>query len=51
MNVLLLSHDEVGALLPMEECIPLMHEAFVSLAEGLVHQPLRTIVRYNGVLF
>jgi ornithine cyclodeaminase/alanine dehydrogenase-like protein (mu-crystallin family) len=45
MNVLLLSHDEVIALLPMEECIPLMHEALVSLADGLVHQPLRTIVR------
>jgi ornithine cyclodeaminase len=29
----------------MEECIPLMHDALVSLAEGLVHQPLRTIVR------
>ena len=48
MNVLLLSHDEVVALLPMEECIPLMHEALVSLAEGLVHEPLRTIVRPPG---
>ncbi|MCA1850773.1 MAG: ornithine cyclodeaminase family protein, partial [Acidobacteria bacterium] len=48
MNVLLLSHDEVAALLPVEECIPLMHEALVSLAEGLVHQPLRTIVRPPG---
>ncbi|MDT7688723.1 MAG: hypothetical protein QOE46_1482 [Acidobacteriota bacterium] len=45
MNVLLLSHDEVVALLPVEECIPLMHDALVALAEGLVHQPLRTIVR------
>jgi ornithine cyclodeaminase len=48
MNVLLLNHDEVAALLPMGECIPLMHEALVSLAEGLVHQPLRTIVRPPG---
>jgi ornithine cyclodeaminase len=48
MNVLLLSHDEVVALLPMGECIPLMHEALVSLAEGLAHQPLRTIVRPPG---
>jgi len=48
MNVLLLSHDEVVALLPMGECIPLMREALVSLAEGLVHQPLRTIVRPPG---
>jgi ornithine cyclodeaminase/alanine dehydrogenase-like protein (mu-crystallin family) len=44
MNVLLLSNDDVEALLPMEECIPLMNGALVSLAEGLVHQPLRTIV-------
>jgi ornithine cyclodeaminase len=45
MNVLLLNHDEVVALLPMEECVPLMHEALVLLAGGLAHQPLRTIVR------
>lgn len=48
MNVLLLSHDEVVALLPMGECISLMHEALVSLAGGLAHQPLRTIVRPPG---
>jgi ornithine cyclodeaminase len=48
MKVLLLNNDEVAALLPMGECIPLMHEALVSLAEGLVHQPLRTIVRPPG---
>ncbi|HEY8187411.1 MAG TPA: ornithine cyclodeaminase family protein [Pyrinomonadaceae bacterium] len=32
----------------MHECIRLMHEALVSLADGLVHQPLRTIVRPAG---
>jgi ornithine cyclodeaminase/alanine dehydrogenase-like protein (mu-crystallin family) len=48
MNVLLLSHDEVVALLPMDECITLMHETLVSLASGLMHQPLRTIVRPQG---
>jgi ornithine cyclodeaminase len=48
MNVLLLSHDDVAAVLPVGECIPLMREALVSLAEGLVHQPLRTIVRPPG---
>jgi len=48
MKVLLLSHDEVAALLPMEECIPLMHDALLSLAEGLVYQPLRTIARPPG---
>jgi ornithine cyclodeaminase len=45
MDVLLLGHDEVVALLPMGECIALMREALVSLAEGQVHQPLRFIVR------
>src|SRR5215212_2011672 len=45
MDVLLLGHDEVIALLPMGECIALMREALVSLAEGRTHQPLRTIVR------
>jgi ornithine cyclodeaminase len=48
MNVLLLGHEEVVALLPMGECVALMHDALVSLAEGLVHQPLRTIVRPPG---
>jgi ornithine cyclodeaminase/alanine dehydrogenase-like protein (mu-crystallin family) len=48
MNVLLIGHDEVVALLPLGECIPLMRDALVSLAEGRVHQPLRTIVRPPG---
>src|SRR2546423_4258190 len=48
MNVLLLNYDEVIALLPVEECISLMQDALASLAEGLVHQPLRTIVRPAG---
>lgn len=45
MNVLLLSHEEVAALLPMRECITLVRDALVSLAEGRVHQPLRTIMK------
>lgn len=48
MKVLLLGHDEVAALLPMSECMRLMRDALVSLAEGRVHQPLRTIVRPHG---
>jgi len=48
MKVLLLGHDEVAALLPMRECMALMRDALVSLAEGRVHQPLRTIVRPPG---
>lgn len=48
MKILVLGHDEVVALLPMSECVALMHEALVALAEGRVHQPLRTIVRPPG---
>jgi ornithine cyclodeaminase len=48
VNVLILSHQEVIEHLPMQECIPLMHEALVLLAQGSVHQPLRTIVRPPG---
>jgi ornithine cyclodeaminase/alanine dehydrogenase-like protein (mu-crystallin family) len=48
MSVLFLGHDEVVSLLPMAECVPLMRDALVSLAEGGVHQPLRTIVRPPG---
>lgn len=45
MNVLLLGHDEVAALLLMRECMTLVRDALVSLAGGEVHQPLRTIMR------
>jgi ornithine cyclodeaminase len=45
MKTLLLGHEEVVGLLPMAECVALMRDALVSLAEGRVHQPLRTIIR------
>jgi ornithine cyclodeaminase/alanine dehydrogenase-like protein (mu-crystallin family) len=45
MKILILNHDEVTQLLPMNECVPLMRDALVKLASGEVHQPLRTIVR------
>ena len=45
MKILILSHTEVLALLPIKECIPLMREALIALATGKVHQPLRTIIR------
>lgn len=48
MKTLILNHDEVVALLPIKECIPLMREALIALAAGRVHQPLRTIVRPPG---
>jgi ornithine cyclodeaminase/alanine dehydrogenase-like protein (mu-crystallin family) len=48
MNVLVLGHDEVIKLLPVGECIPLMQDALVSLAEGSVYQPLRSVMRPPG---
>jgi ornithine cyclodeaminase/alanine dehydrogenase-like protein (mu-crystallin family) len=45
MKVLMLNHTEVEALLPMQECIAVMEEAFVALARDDFHQPLRTIVK------
>ena len=49
MKLLILNHSEVEQLLPMSECIPLMEEAFIALARGEVHQPLRTIITPPGV--
>lgn len=48
MKILILNHDEVVQLLPMNECIAVMREALGRLAAGEVHQPLRTIVRPPG---
>lgn len=53
MKLLILNDTEVEELLPMSECISVMAEAFVSLARGEAHQPLRTIFRppeVKGVL-
>lgn len=48
MKILILNHDEVVQLLPMNECIAVMRAALGRLAAGEVHQPLRTIVRPPG---
>jgi ornithine cyclodeaminase len=45
MSVLILNHAEVEELLPMNECIDVMEEAFIALARGEFEQPLRTVVR------
>src|SRR6059058_2842389 len=45
MSLLILNHIEVEELLPMNECIDVMEEAFIALAHGEFEQPLRTIVR------
>lgn len=44
MKILILTHAEVGELLPVQECIPVMAEALSDLARGTIHQPLRMIV-------
>jgi ornithine cyclodeaminase len=43
--ILILNHAEVCELLPLDECIPVMREAFIALASGKVHLPLRSIIR------
>lgn len=48
MPVLILSHDEVNAMLPMSDCIEAMESAMIELARGEVFQPLRTILRPPG---
>jgi ornithine cyclodeaminase/alanine dehydrogenase-like protein (mu-crystallin family) len=45
MELLVLSHDDVQRLLPMEECIELMADVLADLARGSVWQPLRFVVR------
>ena len=44
-ELLVLAHEDVKRLLPMEECIELMAEALADLARGLSWQPLRFVVR------
>ncbi len=45
MKTLILSHTEVFELLPIKECIAVMREALLALAEGKAYQPLRTVIR------
>jgi ornithine cyclodeaminase len=49
MKLLILNHREVEQILPMNECIDVMEEAFSALARGEFEQPLRTIVRPQDV--
>jgi ornithine cyclodeaminase/alanine dehydrogenase-like protein (mu-crystallin family) len=44
-ELLVVGHDEVKRLLPMEECIELMASVLADLARGAVWQPLRFVVR------
>ena len=43
--ILVLSHAEVSELLPLDECIPVIRDAFIALASGEIHLPLRSIIR------
>lgn len=45
MNMLILTHAEVAALLPMSECISVMEDALSALARDEFDQPLRTIFK------
>lgn len=49
MSLLILNHSEVEQLLPMNECIGVMEEAFSALARDEFHQPLRTITKPPNV--
>ena len=49
MKLLVLSEHEVHALLTMPECIRVMEEALADLARGKVTNPLRSMVRAEGV--
>jgi len=44
-DLLVLAHEDVKGLLPMDECIELMAEALSDLARGQSWQPLRFVVR------
>jgi ornithine cyclodeaminase len=44
-ELLVLPHDDVKRLLPMEDCIELMAEVLADLARGSVWQPLRFVIR------
>lgn len=47
-KILILTHREVGELLPVRECMPVMAEALADLARGNAFQPLRMIVSPPG---
>jgi ornithine cyclodeaminase/alanine dehydrogenase-like protein (mu-crystallin family) len=44
-ELLVLSHEDVRRLLPMDECIELMEAALSDLARGRAWQPLRFVIR------
>jgi len=49
MSVVILNEEDVKQLLPMNECIDVMEDAFMALARREIDQPLRTIFRPPNV--
>lgn len=47
-RALVLGHDDVVRLLPVGECLEVMHGALSALARGELHNPLRSVVRPPG---
>ncbi len=45
MKILILNHDEVAGLLPMNVCIDLMADALAALSNGTAYLPLRMVVQ------
>ena len=45
MEIVVLSHEKVEELLPMNECIELMSEALAALARNEAHNPLRFVIK------
>ncbi len=45
MDILVLTQADVEALLPVDECLAVMEQAFAALARGQVVQPMRVMVR------
>ncbi len=45
MKLLVLNQSEIEQLLPMRDCIEVMTQALIALAQGQVHLPLRLVVR------
>src|SRR5215467_11596457 len=49
MEILVLDHDAVTELLPVDACIDVMRDVLGALARGAAFQPLRSIERPPGV--
>ena len=48
MKVLTLDHDQITDLLTMSDCIEVMADCLRAVADGDIHNPLRTIIRPPG---